>query len=958
MANSFTDKYKKRQPAAGDLNWDDEINQNQTIDDIIGAARDLNNRVIYGLAATDGGGLTVDFAAGRVEVGGSIFEISASTKTAVDDASARSVNYLYVDSSGVVQINQTAPTGVYAPIAIIDVNLGTIARIGDFRQQHSNLLADETLAEINKIIDTTANVVDVFLYDTSLDSDWGAWRERTEHTSWYNETLDTAERGGSRKFPAIVFIVAEATTVTIYDATNVQLPMWMVFTTGSFAYIRGDVERCKMLNGELLTAGGTSGPSWVSFIKDASVFSILQSADNFRVVLPLVDRNNFLSVKRISVSDSNFYIADNDSNDIAITVLPTAPTDQATGLPVSTIAFATDGAISVVTDGGVVWDITRAAGFNRVSFQENNRLFISAISSSIVEFGDIPTADVSDATWRDGFYGTGGSLVPLGGAAGPQNDKGVIGNVDGLTLLKEDPSTPADGMVNYLTKDYQSGWMKGDIKGAWLASTDDTDLVATELFDSSDFTDGSGGSSTAGESAGTITGTYVDDTIRYQNNGFPTVNGKTYIVTADLVSGSTVNFFGGSSLGSSALFATSLVAAGVKVVTFTAVSSTTYLSFTDTSSFVIDSVTCKIADADRSVNGNGLQVFGTVTKTAVETGAELVAYSGWAAAIYLEQPNNTDLDFGTGDFYMMGWADTSDPGYILSRTDDVSATTVGYIDLHTFVSTGLRVRLGGAEFAGNVDIRTGTPHLVTVVRRAGIAYLYIDSVPDGSVAASGTVTMANAKTRIGGQRVTNNPADATTKYSLWRMGAGDITAEQIKHIYETEKHLFQEDAACTLDGTSDAVAALALDDVKDLLYVGTGDGVSVFSGLNRVDYIDTTGVPTSDTVVAVSAANGAYLIGNDAEAVGYIPAANLREEIIRQEKSGETLEIFWFDGDTSETDFTLQAGWKPKFVYEAGLIVKEGSGEDYTITFDGFLYTVVFASAPAAVNIGVMAVEV
>ena len=85
----------------------------------------------------------------------------------------------------------------------------------------------------------------------------------------------------------------------------------------------------------------------------------------------LVDRNNFLSVKRISVSDSNFYIADNDSNDIAITVLPTAPTDQATGLPVSTIAFATDGAISVVTDGGVVWDITRAAGFNRVSFQEN-----------------------------------------------------------------------------------------------------------------------------------------------------------------------------------------------------------------------------------------------------------------------------------------------------------------------------------------------------------------------------------------------------------------------------------------------------------------------------------------------------------------------------------------------------------------------------------------------------------
>jgi hypothetical protein len=37
--------------------------------------------------------------------------------------------------------------------------------------------------------------VDVFVYDTSLDSDGGAWRKRTQGTSWYNETLDTATRG-------------------------------------------------------------------------------------------------------------------------------------------------------------------------------------------------------------------------------------------------------------------------------------------------------------------------------------------------------------------------------------------------------------------------------------------------------------------------------------------------------------------------------------------------------------------------------------------------------------------------------------------------------------------------------------------------------------------------------------------------------------------------------------------
>jgi trimeric autotransporter adhesin len=51
--------------------------------------------------------------------------------------------------------------------------------------------------------------VDVFVYDTSRDSDGGAWRKRTQHTSWYNETLNTATRGARREFPAVAVIVAE-----------------------------------------------------------------------------------------------------------------------------------------------------------------------------------------------------------------------------------------------------------------------------------------------------------------------------------------------------------------------------------------------------------------------------------------------------------------------------------------------------------------------------------------------------------------------------------------------------------------------------------------------------------------------------------------------------------------------------------------------------------------------------
>jgi hypothetical protein len=47
--------------------------------------------------------------------------------------------------------------------------------------------------DLNAISDTIAvTAVDVFVYDTSKDSDGGAWRKRTQGTSWYNETLGTA----------------------------------------------------------------------------------------------------------------------------------------------------------------------------------------------------------------------------------------------------------------------------------------------------------------------------------------------------------------------------------------------------------------------------------------------------------------------------------------------------------------------------------------------------------------------------------------------------------------------------------------------------------------------------------------------------------------------------------------------------------------------------------------------
>lgn len=90
------------------------------------------------------------------------------------------------------------------------------------------------------------------------------------------------------------------------------------------------------------------------------------------------------------------------------------------------------------------------------------------------------------------------------------------------------------------------------------------------------------------------------------------------------------------------------------------------------------------------------------------------------------------------------------------------------------------------------------------------------------------------------------------------------------------------------------------------------------------------------------------------------PAVNLRDEVtsLKAQVNLSAQELFWFDGNSSETDFSLDRGWKPKFVYVNGALFREGTLEDYTVSYDGFIYTVSFAVAPAAVDVGIIAERV
>lgn len=136
MANTYTEKLKLRKPAEGDGNWADEMNSNAQIMEVVQAAILKDNYVVSGLVTSTAAGLVVDYTAGVVVINGTQFSVASGSKTAADNTDGTAApNFLYVDSSGVMQISTTPPTGEYAPLAVVDTLSAAITRIGDLRHQ-------------------------------------------------------------------------------------------------------------------------------------------------------------------------------------------------------------------------------------------------------------------------------------------------------------------------------------------------------------------------------------------------------------------------------------------------------------------------------------------------------------------------------------------------------------------------------------------------------------------------------------------------------------------------------------------------------------------------------------------------------------------------------------------------------------------------------------------------------
>ena len=746
--------------------------------------------------------------------------------------------------------------------------------------------------------DISDTAVDVFVYDTSKDSDGGAWRKRTQHTSWYNEAA-SATRGSRKEFPAVAVIVATSSGVTIYDADDPDMPMWMVFakTDGIFgrsiAFSLG-MKGCSMLNGTLIignNASSAEGLLKLNFISDNGFMYPISSYSEYGGAYTS-DIASRASSYDYGTSGATVIIS-SPVNDVAMTVLPNAPIDYATGLPVPTIAVATDGGVSVIKDDGTVVDAPDASNLHsHFAYFTSDDEVLSGLyyQASPYNYSQaaryyIPSSDKtgwnSDATVRYDYNGSG-NLYPYPHAnsgwqlkaLATSENRDYLGSTELLTFVDLNESDPQNNsLVAYTTSDYNTGWMNGDIKLATLSDTDDTNVTGAELVTNGTFASNTTGWTdytsiymTVSHNSGVARLTYASNFSGWYGIGqdITTVVGKTYVASYDVTESDSGNMQGSHFyLGdSTVLYGVSgtYEKSGTITVTFVATSTTTNIrtghggvGVGSGDYYTIDNFTVRLAEEDRSVNGNGVQVFGTVTKTDVATGADLVAYSGFSSANYLMQPYNADIAVATSQTQSFAiWLKKTGTAQqcIFSAGDTATTSKERALFINAdgkakFVDSGSSTEAS----AVNTSLDDGSWHCVVICVDLGDKQrIYVDGKLD-HLGALTLATQTNGRVFVGKRQNDTLHASACS-VALFRISNTCPSTEQVAKMYNDEKHLFQAGAQATLYGTSDAVTALAHDDTTDLLHVGTSAGRSTFQGLRRVENT-TTAVGTT-----ISASNG------------------------------------------------------------------------------------------------------
>lgn len=307
-------------------------------------------------------------------------------------------------NAGVATI-QNAAAGSSATLAQGFATAASVAKDAAIAAWASATYPAETLAAQSQIAHIGAIV------DSCIDYPWthsegGAWTDRCQDKSWYKETL-----GGSRWIPAQATIAAawaaagsatgavfqasatagpltsgkfyaatSATTATeVWRGIKREYPkagvLWIAETARVVGYDLGTgamwaVAPGAIVSGTITSVSASSGVLCIGTSVALFTYSFAV-AGKYTTWRTGGASKNFLPSTLSALSDAGVLdatrnIASNTVNDVAITVLEGAVSDNATGLPVPTIFVGTAGGLSTITNSGTITNSTSTTSVIRV----------------------------------------------------------------------------------------------------------------------------------------------------------------------------------------------------------------------------------------------------------------------------------------------------------------------------------------------------------------------------------------------------------------------------------------------------------------------------------------------------------------------------------------------------------------------------------------------------------------
>ena len=695
-------------------------------------------------------------------------------------------------------------------------------------QDSSNAhLKNVELGNISKIKSEiyTQSAYAVFLYDTTKDSDGGAWRKRCQDKTWYSE-VPSMDRGQRREFPSLAIIVGESNAsyswLTIYDGDDPTTPMWMVFRGGT-SHLWANINSIHAINGDIFVGLSEYGVVRYSLLGD-SIGRWRVSGNSswgFKQPREIIKRNTTAPTNNAQYAPfGGVFVADNVGSVYAM-ALHDAPIDPYTGIQKPTVCVVTKngntGGLTIIHDDDTTTSVAHGYASTMVMGMcpEQEVVIIGHNGATSGQ-----TVDVIDVRTQKRRLGPGHQVI---GNVGPVHNTNASGTYVGRYYGYGAVSEPGPFKFN-----------------SWGLTTENPVIKEGSLIFGT------------GNKLIRIAENIGPDLQQTNDAGYDTVGTNTYGLQSSMVNLITHQANSGWMHGN------------CHVCLGFGAEGDTYHDVALSNGGQYSSIAYPTRNFTATSNG-GLKY------KRVAPGADLLAYSGFDSNNYLRR-NETFTGFGdTSCIVMMAWSKTSYTSAYQYLMNLQSSSTHNGCGLAIFTGTGVPYFWdhvnSSTDSQGSISIADGEWHHVCAVADWGSSAVQKSIYVDGSLAVTASKSVFDLNPIDNWNIGHYTPANASPSVSYPHQGQlalvkisgggatgerGVPTADQIKKIYEDELPLFQPNANCVLYGSSSDVKAIAYDDDTNILHAGTTSGRSDFRGLKRIN--NTTNAITSGKTI--SAAKG------------------------------------------------------------------------------------------------------